>query len=246
MSASGSTAPKQKEKRPDGTDPTRYKNIEKWSYQKWAWEFLRRNEDFISECKRIEYGTEIDKQAVAKQFELKKFKTYSESYKGGNGCPRFLLGSISSWTNLDSDPNNQNRVTTRLCHGQVLIRFDLASVISDRKALDKQLRLAEARIKKRLVAYEKQTHKEAAVHKMKAMNFGIYIRLLDCLSLGKTPLECAKLIFPSKVSDGQTDHYLRQAVKAPIAAALKLADEGYIYLSILAGKPDGKGIPVNI
>ncbi len=27
-------------KRPDGADTDRYRNLEKWSYRKWAWEFL--------------------------------------------------------------------------------------------------------------------------------------------------------------------------------------------------------------
>lgn len=235
-----------KKKRPDGTDTTRYENFEKWSYRQWAWEFLRRNSEFIAECKRVRNGTDAEKQAVAKQFELKKFKMYSEKYKGASGIPQFSMGGISSWTNLDCDNEEDRLLTIRMSHGQVLVRFNLAPVIKDVKALDKQLRLAERRMKKRLAIYEKLIEKEAAVHKHKAINFGMYIRLLDLLAEGKKPLECAKLIFPSKVNDGRTDQYLRQDVKAPIAAALKLADEGYIYLSILKGRPQGKGIPVEL
>lgn len=240
------TVSEAKIKRPDGTDLGRYKNLEKWNYRKWAWEFLRRNAEFISECRRVKSDTDAEKLAVAKQFELKKFKMYSEKYKGASGIPQFSMGSISSWTNLDCKSKEDRHVSIRMSHGQVLVRFNLAPVIKDVKALDKQLRLAEKRVQKRLTLYEKLIEKEAAVHKHKAMNFGMYIRLLDLMAEGKTPLECAKLIFPSKVSDGQTDHYLRQDVKAPIAAALKLANEGYIYLSILAGKPEGKGILVEI
>ena len=231
-------------KRPDGIGAARYLNLEKWSYKKWAWEFLRRNEYFIVECKRVRNGTDADKQAVADQFGLKKFKRYSEKYKGTSGIPRFSMGSISSWTNLDCDNAEDRRIGIRLGYGQVLVRFNLPPVIQDVKALDKQLRLAEQRIKKRLAMYEKIIKKEAAVHKHKAMNFGIYIRLLDLLNAGKSPLECAKQIFPSKVLDKQTDNYLVQDVKDPIEAAKKMAEEGYHYLSILKGTPKGKGIPV--
>lgn len=235
-----------KNKRPDRNNPGRYKNLENWKYRKWAWEFLRRNTEFISECKRVESGTDAEKLAVAKLFELKKFKMYSEKYKGASGIPQFSMGSISSWTNLDCNSEEDRQILIRISPGQVLVRFNLAPVIKDVKALDKQLRLAERRVKKRLTVYEELIKKEAAVHKHKAMNFGMYIRLLDLMAGGKKPLECAKLIFPSKVSDGRTDHYLRQDIKAPIAAALKLANEGYIYLSVLEGKPEGKGIPVEI
>lgn len=229
-------------KRPDGADAGRYKDLEKWSYRKWAWEFLRRNSEFIAECKRVHNGSDAKKQAVAEQFGLKKFKIYSEKYNGASGTPRFSMGAISSWTNLDCDNAEDRRVAIRLGHGQVLVRFDLAPVIQDVKALDRQLRLAEQRIKRRLAEYQKIIKKEAAIHKHKAMNFGIYIRLLDLLNAGKSPLECARQVFPTKVNNARTDNYLRQDVKAPIDAAKKMAEEGYLYLSVLKGIPKGKGI----
>jgi len=235
---------KAKKTRPDGTDRDRYKNLEKWSYRKWAWEFLRRNHEFITECKRVKGGTEKEKQSVAQQFGLKQYKPYTERYRGESGTPKFVIGSISSWTNLDCDKNDGRLAPIRIGHGQVLIRFDLASAIDDKKALDKQLRLAEQRIKKRMAAYERVIKRAAEVHKFKAVNFGIYIRLLDHLALNKTPLECAKLVFPSRVKEGRTDNYLRMDVKDPIKAAKKLANEGYRYLSVLTKKPDGKGIPI--
>lgn len=231
-------------KRPDGSDSDRYKNLEKWSYREWAWEFLRRNSDFIVECKRVRNGTDAEKLAVAEQFGLKKLKMYSENNKGTSGSPRFSMGSISSWTNLDCDNAEDRRLAIRLGYGQVLVRFNLPPVIQDIKALDKQFRLAEQRIKKRLAVYEKIIKKEAAIHKHKPMNFGIYIRLLDLLNAGKSPLECAQQVFPSKVKDARTDNYLRQDVKAPIDAAKKMAEEGYLYLSILKGRPKGKDITV--
>ncbi|MBI4807736.1 MAG: hypothetical protein HY799_02125 [Nitrosomonadales bacterium] len=231
-------------KRPDGVDTNRYKNLEKWSYRKWAWEFLRRNPEYIAECKRLRSGTDAEKLAVAQQFGLKKFKEYSEGYKGPSGMPRFSMGSISSWTNLDCDNTDGRRVAIRLGYAQVLVRFNLAPVIQEKKALDKQFRMAEQRIKKRLAVYEKIITKEAASHKYKAVSFGIYIRLLDLLNAGASPLECAQQVFPGKVNNAQTENYLRQAVKNPINSAKKMAEEGYLHLSVLKGKPNGKRIPL--
>src|SRR3989338_6346386 len=228
--------------RPDGTDVGRYRNLNKWSYRKWAWEFLRRNTSFIAECKRVRNGTEADRQAVADQYGLKKFKMYSENYRGASGMPRFSMGSISSWTNLDCDNAEDRRIGIRLGYGQVLVRFNLPPIIQDIKALDKQLRLVELRIKKRLAKYEKIIEKESALHKHKAMNFGIYIRLLDLLNAGKTPQECAELVFSSRKEIGGRGKYLHHIVNEPIESAMRMADEGYLYLSVLKEMPKGKGI----
>jgi hypothetical protein len=239
---------KEKRERPDGTDLSRYKNIEKWSYKKWAWEFLCRNNDFIAACKKIESSVDQKNEieAVAKQFGLKSFKSCTEKYKGESGYPQFSMGSISSWTNLDAEKDKKRQVSIRICAGQVVIRFNLVSAIEDRKSLDKQIRLAEIRLKNRLVSYEKLIQKEAKTHKYKVINFGIYIRLLDYMDKGKSPLECAKLVFPSKVADSRTDNYLRMDVKDPIKAANKLANEGYLYLSVLKGRPKAKCIRLEI
>lgn len=235
---------KKKQKRPDGTDPARYKNLENLSYREWAWEFLRRNDDFIAECKRVDSCNEDEKQAVARQFELKKFKRYSEQYKGGSGSPRFKFSSISRWINFDCENKKGRLARIRICPGQVVIRFNLASMIKDKKALEKQIRLAKQVVNKNLATYEKLINEEAKIHKHKCVNFGIYIRLLDYLAMNKSPLECAKLVYPNRTE--QTDYYLGQYVKSPIEAAKKMASDGYIYLSILNGKPKGKGIPLEL
>ncbi len=232
-------------KRPDGTDPDQYENLNNSTYRKWAWEFLRRNPKFVEACIKVKAGSEEEKLAIAQEFGLKQFKKYTEGYKGESGYPKFSIGSISSWSNLESDKGKCRLAQIKIGAGQILIRFDLVSAIKDKKALDKQLYLAKQRLAKRVAEYEKVIQKESKVHKHKALNFGIYIRLLDCLDKGKTPLECAKLVFPLK-GDGRTNLQLQSDVKDPINAAKKFAEEWYIYLSILPGKPKGKGIPLEL
>ena len=55
--------------RPDGLSIARYKGHETWSYRRWAWEFLRRDDDFIRACAAVDHneGTEPE---VAKEFHL--------------------------------------------------------------------------------------------------------------------------------------------------------------------------------
>lgn len=228
-----------KRKRPDALDGDRYKNISRWSYKRWAWEFLRRNENFIKECKRVEFSSNEEKQDVAKAFGLKKFKSCKEGYLSKSGYPKFSLGSISSWSYLQLSSEEPQIFEVEIKYGQVLIRYDLASALADKKVLDKQLQSAESRVRRRMEIFENKIQKKAAEHRPKAYNFGKYIRLLDYLAHGKTPLECARLILPSKI-DENTDHYMRQHIKSPIEAAKQLANEGYLYLSILHGKPDSK------
>lgn len=232
-------------KRPDGTDPQRYKGLEKWRYRRWAWEFLRRNSAYITECNKVRNGSDAEKLAVADQFGLKKFKMYSDSYKGKAGYPQFSMGSISSWTNLDSDIAKDRRVSIRLAHGQVLVRFNLESAIQDIKALEKQLRLAKQRIEKRLSVYEQILNKKAALHKHSVSVFGRYIRLLDLISAGKQPQECAEHIYISRVEIGRKGKYLTPVIDKSIEKAEWFAVEGYRYLSVLKGVPKSKGIPLS-
>lgn len=233
------SATKTKPKRPNGVDEDRYKGINSWSYRKWSWEFLRRNAKFIAACNRVKGGSEFEKQKVAASFGLRKFKDYRESYRSGAGIPKYEIGSIRSWSSLELNKKETVSKTIKLKSGQVLICFDLAAAIKDKRALDKQLSRASARLEKRLQEYSKITQQVIKSHKAKAMNFGAYIRLLDGTNAGKKPIDCAKLVFKGR-AEMVTDHYLRQAVKSPLEAANDLAREGYLYLSLLDDKPTTK------
>ena len=184
-------------KRPDGLEVDRYKNLKSWTYRRWAWEFLRRNPDFIKACETVEPSTDDEKLAVAQQFGLKKFKHYKEGFKQKSGQPIFNIGQITSIPNLESDAPLKVRIS--IGPGQVMVRFDLASAMMDVRALDKQLRRAKSVLNKRLELYAKYLGKNPDSHKPKVATFGIYIRLLDCLAAKKTPVECARIIFPNSV-----------------------------------------------
>lgn len=70
---------RKKRKRPDGTDIERYAGCEKWSYRRWAWAFLRRNEHFQAACKAADAsGKDEDKAIVAAEYGLKRYKSYRE------------------------------------------------------------------------------------------------------------------------------------------------------------------------
>lgn len=233
-----------KSRRPEGADIDRYKNIENWSYRKWTWEFLRRNEEFIAACKKVKFRTDEEKLIVARQFGLKQFKNFSESYKGASGSPKFSIGTITSWSKIKSEDIAIRLEKITLGSGEILIRYDLASAMQDTRALQNQLRSAEKLLNKRLKEYAAQRETEPDSHKPKAEPFGIYLRLLDLLATGKTQAECAYEIYPDDAPQLTPDE-ASSLVNKQIQKAKKYAREEYKYLSLKKGKPTPvNGIPL--
>lgn len=227
------TKKKLRRKRPDGTDIVKYKNTDKWRLKRWAWEFLCRNSKFIADCKKCKLGTDEEKLEVAKRFGLKKFKYYSEFYKGESGFPLFDLGSVSYIRNFELD-GGRKKVRSSLSIGQVFLRFDLESALQDKDALNAQVASAKKLLNLLLVSYAEKHNKSIPAttsRKARIDKFKEYIRLLDLLHAKKSPVECARYLYPAKAEDGRHgSDDLRGAVKKPIIAANAMANNGYKYL----------------
>lgn len=231
--------PRKKIPRPDGTDSAPFKNVYKWSYRKWAWEFLRRNPAFIRACKQAASGTDDARAAVAEQFGLKQFKHYTEPYRGQSGQPKFVSGSIACWAHLNPQPTTPRLLKNKLCAGQVLIRFDLAAAMVDPRALERQLALARRTLDKRFNDYAALLGHKPSEHRHKVLTFGIYLRLLDALANGKSNVECARILYPERTK-GLDSYDVSEYVKHRIQLAREYANERYRYLALLKGKPKGK------
>jgi hypothetical protein len=87
--------------RPTGLTRDEYRGHEKWSYRRWAWEFLRRNQEFIRACRESRGDPERQAQ-VATEFGLKRFKPYTEGFTT-NKRPMFSAASVDSWSALDAE-----------------------------------------------------------------------------------------------------------------------------------------------
>lgn len=236
MRASGNETPKQKKKRPDGLDESRYKNINNWTYHQWAWEFLRRNAQYIDACKRVRQGSEEEKQSVANEFGLKEYKDYTEAYVGATGKPKFSIGSITSWSNLK--PKQVRNKAVKIKYGQIVIRFDLGQAIQDKNALAKQVRLAAQKLTKGLAEFESQTQQKAIPRGFRATLLGKYLRIMDCLANKMSHYETAKIIFPSYVKKDRD--VLLEKIKPNIKSAREIAAKKYLSLSVLKGRPATK------
>ena len=231
---------------PDGSDISKYKNYDKVTYQQWAWEFLRRNDDFIKACSTIsENSSESDKQAIADQFGLKRYKPWHERYRT-NGKPVFAAGVISSWSNIDIDNGNRHLKRLTLKSGQLLIKFDVASAINDPVLLDRQLEKAKLRLEKRLEAYRKACGSESVIPRTRSCNKLLdALRLLDYKATGKSNYECELLINPRRAAmadnklnnDPPEPKRLGDSGGAKVKKAKEYANKLYKLLAVRKGKP---------
>lgn len=236
---------KKSKERPDGTDISRYKGHEKWPYRRWAWEFLRRNELFIEACDEIRRkgASDNEKQKIASQFGLKKFKAHDWKYRGKGGIPVFSIGSIVSWSNTVTNKEDTKTVQIRLNSGQLAIRFDVASAAEDPHRLNKQLRNAEMRLKKRLAQYKQDLEHEFPSHRNRVSTFLTLLRVLDARKIGKTHVECELLVSPHKevgfdpFKDIDQKRAIQQAGYKKDTKAKTYANELYKFLAVKKGYP---------
>lgn len=225
--------------RPTGDDPAAYTNFRKWSYRRWAWEFLRRNPRFKTAC--IEAGDDPVRQAsVAQEFHLKRYKFYRESYSNGSGRPLFLSSAIASWSCAADEEARKLKLTLR--GGEVLIRFDLSTTTSDAEAIEAQLRSAALVIRRRQKTYlSAKALPEPARSSAKAIYFLRSLRLLDLLDgkLGREPGRALRIVNESAMKT-MSDAEARESGRKQIQQARELSVDGYRHLANRPGSPNPK------
>lgn len=171
--------------RPDGLSVDRYKGHETWSYRRWAWEFLRRDDDFIRACAAVDRNERTEPE-VAKEFHLSKFKHCNMGFNSKKSpAPRYTIQAIKKWANLKSGETKepQVRLKVELEPGQVLLRFDLNQEFIVGGSLDAQLRVAKRTLEKTLTAYvEAAKKKPAPKKKPERKSFLELLRRLDVVA----------------------------------------------------------------
>lgn len=218
-----------------------YPGYKKWSFKRWAWEFLRRNRDYIAACKRIG-DDEAQKAAIATQFGLKRFKPYREPHIGASGRPLFLGAAVSFLSNVEVAADRRMKVTLR--DGEVLIRFNLSATINDPDSIDAQLRSAAVVIRKHQKAYlARLGRSEPKGTRAKQMWFLRSLKLLDLLdgkvAAHREPGRALRLVNePRNAPDPKSDAEARESGKKQIEQARRLTTSGYLHLATREGKPN--------
>lgn len=223
-----------KTNRPDGLSIDRYKGHEKWSYRRWAWEFLRRNKDFIKACEALDRkeGTE---EEIAEKFHLLDFKHYRMTYKSKNNpSPKFIVRTIKTRANLTTKEFKGK--PTKMSSGQVWLRFDLNHEFIVHGSLDAQLRVAKNSLNLALKEYAETIKKQRPIKKKPERSQLInLLRRLDAIAATNPKWKGLAALYPEKFKDKDSDERSKIAGSL-IRAAYLHAKETYLTLAIHAAE----------
>lgn len=226
--------------RPDGMDTKKYAGAKKWTNKRWAWEFLRRNTEFLAACKKLKTQPSAEEEAgVAEKFGLLKFKNCAEPYKGrGWAVPKFVRSRVHYRVRLtEQDPEVYKR---KLKVGELVVRFSLEDALNNAAVVDAKIRAAANVARKRLKELEKARQTTAKSKRIgHDADWVKMLRVLDAHAAKKSSAEMAKAIYPKESRGEQKSNAeLTDFMKDRKKRALALARAGYLDIVVRNGKPE--------
>ncbi|BEP53042.1 hypothetical protein GmRootV118_02860 [Variovorax sp. V118] len=210
--------------RPNGKNLEQYKGAGTWSRKRWAWEFLRRNVDFLERCKELKKNVPgaLPAEDVARQFGLKRFKSAAEPFwkKGEFQKPRFVAESVPSYSRLvDEQPARRVRP---LKVGEVAFILNLDTALLHAASLRKQIAVVTKIAKKRLGELaelrEVATVPKHRIHENQLLSF---IRILDARAAGMKRRDVFELVFPDEAEQCARKAGTWEDVYSPLEARAK-------------------------
>lgn len=209
-----------------------YPNWEKWSNARWAWEFLRRNEDFQKRCatSAVAELSKPQKNRLANEFGLLRYKAPDEGFESADGeAVRFM----STTTRLARVPAGMSRKTFKITisNDELIIGFNIAEAARSQSSLEAQLESAKTRIEAEIENYKISNNEPFSGAKTRTKMVGLQylelLRILDLLSFKATTREIAALVKPpQKISTSSLDE-IRDSVKPLISRARQYAKTEY-------------------
>jgi hypothetical protein len=224
--------------RPTGeADDKAYANAAKWPKKKWAWEFLRRNAEFIGLSKQVEADPQLAGQ-VAEQFGLKRFKSAREPYSGKSCLVPQFSAALLRWRARHSEVESAVHLR-RMEVGELLLVLNLRHCLEKPAALAAQLRVAKSVAYRELVKFaslsgrslpkqERVTSVDDWLH---------YLRILDALKVGKSHSEVALLVYPRQVRSSDDRLYRASFIKSRIESAKSFAEGRYLDIALADPRP---------
>lgn len=215
-------------RRPDWHDEATYPDYTKWSYSNWAWEFLRRNEQFQQCCYALEAGSLDEQLTVAKRFGLQEFKHFRE---------HFHVGRVPEWLSVlpgilvratDKDKTLKER---SIPQGQVVMTFDLDEMLKNRPTLDAQAYNAGYYLNSCLKEYAALKGKKPRSPRPQIAKLFAYLRVLDAVTYAGVDDNdvIAAVLYPGEI--GVANHYTGVGkVRDSRAASKKMVESGYLEL----------------
>lgn len=223
-----------KRPRPSGREKDEYSGYKLWTFQRWAWEFLRRNAEFRAACKRAT-GNPDKEKAVAEQFGLKKFVNFTKGSRKPSWSPKFRSASVDVWRWQQGA--RKPAITIRA--GQALVRFDLSPCTGDVSVLKAQLEDARKRLERLQKLYLAEVNSpEPKSGNRKPIYFLNSLRLLDLLATKVEPGRALRLVHEHpKTRAPMTDPEALDKYRKQLNLAKEMASNGYRLLANRIGAP---------
>jgi hypothetical protein len=229
---------KSKSKRPDGLSLDEYKGHEKWSYRRWAWEFLRRNDNFAKACIAVD-NEERTPEEVAREFHLSRFKHFKSAYKSAQSpAPSFSMRTIKKRANFNANGGvlPRARQTIAVEPGHIWLRFDLTQEFLVGGSLNAQIRVAEHSLHQALSEYAAITGRSpAAMKKPQRKTFLPVLRRLDAVEAHKGNVQGLMALHPALFDNNDSVQRTDQS-ESLMRTLYKYAEDVYLTLAIRAGK----------
>lgn len=217
--------------RPDWNDLSTYpKNPESWSFSRWAWEFLRRNEKFQAACDAESNSSALQRQTTAREFGLAEYKHFKEDHRFPTKCI-WLSESICKYQ-LGFDKGDKVEFT--LNRGEGALVFDLMQVkVGGLAAIDAQLYTARTT----LIEFLEEIDEKPASRRVTKDGLFEILRVYDgVVHSGKLQSEVARVLYPDafvETPTGQSDDRAegaRKKVHDQLKRAHKMVESGYLAL----------------
>lgn len=180
-----------------------YPNHKLWGNKSWAWQFLKRDKDFISDCKAVEAlkGIErkLEENKIARKYGLRIFIPYDKKINEVL-YPVILFNPISYWVHEDWSEQEEILKTEK---EQVVVVFDLLKTLDDKLALDEQVdyikKILEEQRDEMIKSNEYSFNKKKK--RMWSKNYLRHLKVIDERNKGTKWAEIAKMVFPEGVVD---------------------------------------------
>jgi hypothetical protein len=163
-----------------------YDSSFKWSYRRWAWEFLRRNSDYQSAFEKWNGTFPFAWEKSMREFGRSDLKSYRSSYGNDDHSRLWLCERIPA------PKGNYGEVETvvdlKLPIGHVALVFDLTHAEkAGQAALTASLSHAKELLTNELAKYEKslQAHQRSTIRKPRRSLLATWLRIYDAIEYGK-------------------------------------------------------------
>lgn len=250
----------EKQRRPDWREAGSYPSEhDKWSYRRWAWEFLRRNPQYWEECSKIntepdwlvssEAGETVHERGstrrmmdlhrnkeVARKYGRCELKSCWEAYRDEEDEERLWLSETVERVKRSRPSGDEIRM--ELESGQVAIIFDLNRCIdSGRSAITSLLGHAKEVLDQELTAYEDTLPdgRRSKVNRIHRDKLVLWLRLYDAEYSGADRGEMAQVLYADRLKGPTIDHQhrmteVRQRISADLKRAREMVESGYLGL----------------